>query len=147
MIYLSVDPGETTGICVAKYSVGWPHSWIEALISCPWEGAKERITTYVSLFPDTFLIVERSPKWKVDPTQSERVNWTIGVGKELYEIMSTPSICILSPGDWKPIAKARHWKHPAAKDQHQIDAFNLFRYYIWRKYRHEIPYLEVEGDK
>lgn len=148
MLYLAIDPGDTTGLCLVHYFQTAPFNKIKSLISLPWEDAQKQVYDWVDYAPDIFLIFERSPEWKATSQQKEKVLWVTNIGKHLFEVMGTPSFCVLSPGDWKPVAKARKWKHPKAKDQHQADAFNLFRYYIWRSQKYEVPYLPIEeGDK
>ncbi len=146
MLYLSVDPGDVTGICVAYWSDKPYPSHIDLLDSAPWDVAWWRIQNLLSNNPLIYTIVERSPQYKGEVKQLEKVQLIIDLAELTGEVaeLEQPKLCVLAPGDWKPVAKARKWKHPAARNNHEADAFNLFRYYLWRTRRIEIDYLMVD---
>lgn len=144
MLYLAIDPGDTTGICFTSFDPAGIRNEMYMLDSQPWGDAKKTIIKLSRLWT-VRMIVERSPQWKATEKQLSKVRWIINLGKVLSKHNGEVSVAILSPGDWKPIAKARMWRHPEAKDKHQIDAYNLFRYYVWRNFRVEVPYLDIKG--
>jgi len=37
----------------------------------------------------------------------------------------------ISPGEWKPVAKARKWESSKARNQHERDAYCIAQYYVW----------------
>ena len=41
---------------------------------------------------------------------------------------------LISPGQWKPLAKARRWKCLAASTDHESDSYLMLRYYSFTKH-------------
>lgn len=56
------------------------------------------------------------------------------IDKALREHFGDKAIHRISPGTWKPIAEARGWDsqiYPDLEDQHQRDAFMIYKYFAW----------------
>ena len=125
MKILSIDPGKTTGVCRADLD-------LKVICLCSL-GMKEALILLRSFRSIDLVIVEASPQKTDNAVQREFhhriMDWAKGSGFPYLNI---------TPGAWKPVAKARKWAHPEALDQHQEDAYNILRYHIWEVFRKDI---------
>ena len=120
MIIVSVDPGISTGI--AKHCIESNSSWI---LTLPLAQAYE----FVKNDAYNILVVETMPTHETNPDQYLKSFY--------YEFLSLPNAKKVSPGNWKPLAKAQEWKC-AGNTPHEIDAWNILRFWCLVTYRQDI---------
>ena len=129
---LVIDPGEDTGILGFNFSS-------KKVVYCMTIPIRDASGIVFAVSPK-HLIVERKPKFD---------DWPDDLATEYKSIINTThSIkgCILhliTPGIWKPIAKARKWKDNFCYTQHEQDVCNIFRYWYMITYGTMIENLIV----
>lgn len=134
MKLLSIDPGKTTGIAYAdldKKSV--------FLIAVRDIKNLYVILSHIKLNDIDLTIVESSPSLHPDREQdtfhANLLNWLQVNGFRCIQV---------SPGTWKPVAKARGWDHPSALTQHESDAYNMIRHHVWTVFKKDIGELRCQ---
>ncbi len=133
MKIVAVDPGETTGIVVAN----WDEVNSPQLLSSSTVGEAYAGSTTLGFGADLVLV-------EVPPVVHAKPNIAfINVRDYLRTLSSTTKVMYFSPGNWKPIAKARNWKNLSLKTVHERDAYNILRYWFWSERKTDIGDLEV----
>lgn len=115
MTIVSIDPGVTTGVAVrgsergGTFLISYHMSDLEGILPLIWLAHT--------------VLIETIPGNLIPPISSNAY-------PRMLELLLDVECIRISPGHWKPIAKKLEWKVPAAKDQHQKDAYNMLRYWI-----------------
>lgn len=109
---VSCDAGATTGVCVYEAGVFTTH-------------VLDNIRDFAKFLEPkpALVIVEASPLFG-NPAQLERVSQVIF----LCDVRDVP-VRLVSPGNWKPVAKAQGWKLSNVT-QHEQDAYCMIRHYL-----------------
>jgi hypothetical protein len=132
MIIMSVDPGDTTGIFVYDTATGEKRYLIITADS---------IANSVKMINPSWLIVERKPQneqWnQILRNQYDKITGVLPEGLN-YELK------LITPGIWKPVAKAMGWKVTGVS-QHVKDAYNILRYAVLIYLNREMEDYNVEG--
>jgi hypothetical protein len=134
--YIGIDPGVTTGIALFSLhrQQGKYLSYGHQFNSFPDATALDYILEKIKPVHDhrTCVCIE-IPPIRGEPEQMARF---FGWLRLLQGKGFTP--CIISPGEWKPVATARNWKVIGANSHHEWDAYNIIRFYLWRTRKIEI---------
>jgi hypothetical protein len=113
-----IDPGENTGIVVfdlAKHQV-----ILSSAVSI------DECDKLLDCFSIDSLILEKKP---AHDTWSDQLRSGYFLLQKWARIKGIP-IHLITPGIWKPIAKANSWKSKSCKTQHEKDCMNMLRYWI-----------------
>lgn len=144
MWIVGIDPGVNTGIVIAEklsnnnYKV--VYKTVYGANTPDILGLRDRVQKLVA---DTVFVVEAPPQFSTNSGTQYRYNVLID---QLHDLIHAPSnrLRVVSPGEWKPIAKAQRWARPVGWTRHEVDAYNLIRYYLyienrsrWREWRIE----------
>jgi hypothetical protein len=129
-ILLVIDPGETTGVAVFELTAT-EHELVQ-LYSATWEMFRQ----LVGYYEPEFVVIEGMPEHGsvLQRTKLHR----------LYELF--PNATWISPGAWKPIAKAQAWKVPMAETPHERDAYNLARFWAMKTGRQDFQTDPEQSD-
>jgi hypothetical protein len=118
---IGIDPGYSTGIVMIEITNDdsriLTHTTIEG------KSPIKYIIDLLYSFPTSKVIIERAPDFG-DPSQAVRVN---KITTAIMEI--NRDIVFISPGEWKPIARASNWSYPTANSQHEKDAYCIAKYF------------------
>lgn len=137
MRIMTIDPGDTTGIVIASLSYASRDEDPEtALVTIKqaWEVAGESVVPELDKlhsFPNV-VVVERSPILSTNAKQNALFHQLL----QFLSFFENTRIIVVSPGEWKPIAKAQRWSKtpPLHKSQHVQDAINILRYWALREF-------------
>ena len=146
MLHLAIDVGEITGWCYAYLLIApdgtclTQGSFRLEISYAPWEIAWAKFHKFLSL-PTLKLriILERSPQTALD--YYDNCNKIIQIAKYCNEMKAagrTIQVAVISPNEWKPVAKARGWKEETSLVSHEQDAINQLRYWAWKQYKTEL---------
>jgi hypothetical protein len=127
MRIVAIDPGHTSGICVAELDTFARHTILKQLYSWTWDW--DQFPQVFTGYEADMYIVEGIPHFNPHPAQAHRYNETLRMLRGAF---------IIDPPQWKPIAKAQSWKHPDADTQHENDAYNLLRFWYLTTYRADL---------
>lgn len=117
MKILSIDPGQSTGICI--YDSTDEHIELDTLT--PLE--TEELLSDNTLRPDV-IIIETSPIHGAVRQYVLVQRLCILAGSRCEKLVT------VTPGLWKPLAKARNWANHCALDNHQRDAYFMLKWYM-----------------
>jgi len=111
---IALDVGEITGIAVLTFETGY------ADLRCASTKYSLQILPLLALLRPDVIILERIP-----------VNHSLEYEAEITYKNIARKAFLVSPGDWKPVMKNRKWKSPQASNQHEQDAVDMIRYYLF----------------
>lgn len=147
MFILAVDPGQSTGLVLAEI---WPNSdapqqaWIHKLETYEdFSGLDDPLMAILDDYQPKICIIEAGPP-AGDPSQLWRVNTVEDIAEWCVEGIE---IVKLGPGMWKPVAKAQGFNnHPAAKTQHERDAYAMFHHWLTQKCQKKLKLLKMRKE-
>lgn len=120
-----IDPGEQTGVVIYHEPV---NIFVLATVSL------EACTKDIQFLEPAIVIIENKPKFH---------DWNdklVGDFATLRDVCSEvgSEMIFITPGLWKPIAKAQKWRVPRAKTPHEKDAYNILRYFFFSHFKLDI---------
>lgn len=120
MIIISMDPGLSTGIAMLNTETGELYR-----TTLPLEDAYRYVAEEC---PCDYLLVETMP-----------VNggWNLVLIEYYNKFIKMPYARRISPGNWKPLAKANDWDN-TGKTPHEKDAYNMLRFWYLVNFRVDI---------
>ena len=124
MKILSIDPGETSGMCMATLDADV--FTVDNLESLPYENLLDLIRLG-EITDVEFMLVETYPVMSRTTDQITKVLKICILVEELFPMVK---LRIIYPSHWKYMAKTSKWKVPTGQDQHQKDAYNIMRFFI-----------------
>lgn len=128
MRVIAIDPGASTGIAIINL---FPLK-LKELCTVP----LAQIEFQLTLFEPDVIVIEKEPAFGVRE-QSALVRDIMLKCSQLTQAR----IEFILPMEWKPIAKAKEWQQKAGQDQHQKDAYNMLRFYIFKNFNQDIGEL------
>lgn len=140
---LVVDPGQTTGLMVAEYDKSLNQVKLLHSGTVNWDSTiivvRELALKHLGYTPSEKMVIERAPSMANNIIQLGRVLDTIDLGTELATKQRPKlTVQIISPGEWKPIAKARKWSTLIPlPTTHERDCLGMLFYTILRDYGKE----------
>ena len=132
---MAIDPGEQTGWVLCRLNLP-PHDLefeVEQLGTQPFEEMLKdmRVWGTIGATVDVFVL-ETYPSRLSESEQMKRVLRLSQLISDQF--MPYSKLFLMSPADWKPIAKAQKW-HVDGKTPHEKDAFNILRYYALTEFK------------
>ena len=134
-ILIGIDPGKSSGLAVihqvedvravvAKDTICEPNLAIQ-WVSSQYQRYKGIPTTIVLEMP-----ARRKPG-------SDKVYPLFVRFEDLFKSWATEdpnlTVVVFGPGTWKPFIKANKWKRPKGYTQHEADALNMVRFYLFNE--------------
>lgn len=128
MIVMSVDPGKSTGVCFVETT----HEFEEVKVVYMATVKFPQVLFMISMDPPDLLIFETCPQYGSND-QALRV-------EELRQIALLHKVESLevTPGNWKPFARANSWTNSVANSDHERDAYDILRWTILSKFGKDI---------
>jgi hypothetical protein len=113
MNILSIDPGDHVGVCFKNSCSIELHTFTDYDV----------LFNYVSDIIQNvdIVIIERPPK-----------GLNVSFFNEIKYWAKDKEIVLISPGEWKPVAKKRKWRCPDKKDRHAHDAWKMMIFYEFK---------------
>ena len=125
MNIISLDFGESTGM--VRYS--HPSNYLTDSRTVTPNMAYEVVRMAAEMEVVETILVERFPRntSELDPDTITAYENTL----RLWRVNPGLGVVLISPGEWKPVAKARKWKNKELKSKHERDAYNMMRYWFF----------------
>lgn len=136
---LAFDPGPSTGIVRAH----WPEPMVDAFRELQWSACTVResllwgwlqergtrlVMEYAQRKEPCRVLVERPPQAAASPAGAARL-----IQEWLGEVGCLVTVRVISPGEWKPWAKAHPLHRGITKSQHERDALGMFKWWLETK--------------
>jgi len=113
MNILSIDPGDHVGVCFYTPYNCELHTFMD----------HDEVFNFISDVIQNIdvVIIERPP-----------VNSNVSFFNEIKYWTKDKETILMSPGEWKPVAKRMKLRNPNAKSTHEHDAWKMAFFYIFK---------------
>ena len=118
---VAVDLGETTGVAIYDLHA--------RTLKCSSTDEPSHLFPTLEIIKPSVLILERFP---------ESRNLSFDIALVYGSLLEQYTSVLVSPGEWKPVMKTRKFDHSMAKNQHERDAIDMIRYYIFSQWGEEL---------
>ena len=119
----SFDTGESTGIAVVDLSCDELTCKVVRTLTATPDQLKKEVGGIIS--KSDIVLVERIPM--SSRPMLHAIQDIVFKSTDRKELI----VEVIFPGIWKPISKARKWNCGSKYSQHEKDAYNLLRYYVF----------------
>lgn len=131
---LSIDPGQSTGLVVITKHQNFVLNEMTTVF-------EDQIGFALYLYPPTAVVIESA----AHNGSRRQVVLVDRIRTLIRKECKLAIIRMITPGSWKPFSAAQGWNHPEAKTQHEMDAYNLARFFLLLQSKIDIEVIQKNG--